>query len=95
MIDNSKEYILCAAVKISGAGIYRVVLGRRHSDAIRALKDTGIEWEDLMGCFHTQGFMTSHGNFLTRREAYDVALECGQITGLVTEEKILVSEDLY
>lgn len=40
-----------------------------------------------------QGFYTSHGRFVDRREAYKIAFEAGQITEKF--DRLLISEDLY
>ena len=42
----------------------------------------------------TQGFMTNLGRFVGREEAAKVALECGQITELISEPN-LYSEDIF
>lgn len=60
------EIILCAAVRASDE---KVVRGRRHNDAIRALQAMdGYECEQPHG--ENQGFVTSANRFVTRAEAY-------------------------
>lgn len=107
MIDNTKEYILCAAVKRLDGGFD---CGYRHNDVYEKVPKEiyGIDF------YNDMGFLTSKGRFVGRREAYKIALECGQVRkrdaksdkamaewlGL-NEEQIkkglewLASEDLY
>jgi hypothetical protein len=61
--------------------------GRNHELAyVAALKD--FEWDGL-----TQGFVDEAGVFLTRSEAYDRAVQCGQIVA-DGGERYLISEML-
>ena len=76
MIDNSKEYILCAAVKRLDGGFD---CGYRHNDVYEKvhkediMKVYGIDfWDDM-------GFLTSKERFVGRREAWKIALEAGQV----------------
>lgn len=107
MIDNSKEYILCAAIRrLDGS----VDLGYRHDQIYsRVPKEQmtevyGIDFYDDMG------FLTSKNRFVGRREAYQIALASGQVKareirddipdefGLKVDPKDmewLASEDLY
>lgn len=97
MIDNSKEYILCAAIerhqrKESGSyhenDIDFIEIGYRHHD-IRNRFPTLVKREPK-----AQGFYTSKGRFVSRKEAEKIARDCGQVTGnLIGGE--LTSEDLY
>lgn len=85
MIDNSKEYILCAAIlrknpKNSGSyektnnDIDKIEIGYRHHDIYKRYYDeVSMEPEDC-------GFYTSKGRFLRRKEAMKVAYEAGQVT---------------
>lgn len=93
MIDNSKEYILCAAIerKIpkdcepyayenSGTGndITKIEIGYRHHDIYQRF---GFDGENALCEFMgNQGFYTSKGRFVKRREAMKIAYECGQVT---------------
>ena len=58
---------------------------------------TVCEWNSAVGISDgsiktTQGFMTSIGRFVNRKEAAKIAYNCGQIT----EEKVsLFSEDIF
>jgi len=92
MIDNSKEYILCAAIKIvnekDAGGEDLIYCGYRHNK---------IFWQQHKGHRfnlkeHIQGFLTSHGNFVDREEGAKLAFNAGQIS---EEKENLYSEDLY
>ena len=81
-MDNSKEYILCAAwkrkkrveTKFREEGdIYDIEIGLRHGDIYNKFG------RDLSLAPDAQGFFTSHGRFLTRVEAMKVAFEAGQV----------------
>jgi hypothetical protein len=62
------EVIICAAVRASNG---KIVRGHRHNDAIRALQAmVGYEGEQPNG--ENQGFVTSTGRFVNRREAYQI-----------------------
>lgn len=111
MIDNSKEYILCAAYKQKKntanrqkhidegydvaeiyhqphRDIFNMRLGWRHPDILYQYKDE-VDRSD------TGGFCTSKGRYVTREEAYKIAVECGQIVEGKFSKSILFSEDLY
>jgi hypothetical protein len=60
------EIVICAAVRASNG---KIVRGDRHNDAIRALQAMpGYEGEQPHG--DDQGFVTSTGRFVNRKEAY-------------------------
>ena len=60
------ECVVCAAVRASNG---KIVTGRRHIDAIRALQEMlGYENEEPSG--DNQGFVTSTNRFVNRAEAY-------------------------
>lgn len=81
-IDTSKEYILCAAVlkrtsdllHWSDGDIYDVELGLTHSDIYERHAGGLKEYPGAMG------FMTSHGRFVDRWEAMEIAYNCGQVS---------------
>lgn len=110
MIDNSKEYILCAAYKqIKNSSnrqkyidegkdpksiyyaphneIYDLRLGWRHPDILYQYGDQIDK--------HSDGFVTSRGRWVSREEAYKIAVECGQIKKGKFSCNRLFSEDLY
>ena len=109
LIDNSKEYILCSAIKRKerkicprGGNPYRegindileIEIGYRHHDIYqRFYNDLSMKPDD-------QGFYTSRGRFVTRVEGMKIAYECGQVDKerAFREEgqfNELFSEDLY
>jgi hypothetical protein len=67
-----------------------MITGKRHGDIILAICRVGgkrVAQED-------QGFVTEAGEFLSRSEAYDRAVACGQIKDN-SGDKRLFSEMLY
>ena len=91
MIDNSKEYILCAAVlrkepkKIIGGPPYnpgnndilKIEIGYRHHDIWERFFDELKIPEH--GNPDTNGFYTSKGRFVSRVEGMKIAYEAGQV----------------
>lgn len=90
MIDNEKEYIVCAAIlhdkAIPSYNIYGMELGYNHHDILKKHNNIVSIGSDA------QGFMTSNGRFVDRKEAGKIAFECGQINA---ESQYLFSEDIY
>lgn len=83
--DTTPERVVCAAVRASNG---KIVTGRRHIDAIRALQAMdGYYGEEPHG--DNQGFVTSTKRFVSRREAYRLHFP----DRLEPDE--LQSEDLY
>lgn len=106
MIDNSKEYILCAACRRKvprDTNSYHqndldlIEIGYRHHDIRNRFGD------EISCSPKDQGFYTSHGRFVDRREAMKIALASGQVdyekarycVNGVCKYKELFSEDLY
>ena len=104
MIDTSKEYIICAAYKVKpefvcqrGAvwkkgtqerdDIYQCRIGRHHAE--------------ILHCFsaevdhNTDGFYTSFGRWVDRKEAAHLALACGQVKKLHYWDDSLDSSDIF
>ena len=92
MIDNTKEYILCAAIKRKAPregepywkgtnDIMDIEIGYRHHDIFHRFKDG----EELNGI--EQGFYTSKGRFVDRIEGMRIAYECGQVTAEIAFSK--------
>jgi hypothetical protein len=74
----------------------RVWVGRRHGEIIqRMVMEEGSGFKKVMA--DMQGFVAEDGEFLTRSEAYERAIACGQIKECGDEghARVLVSEDLY
>lgn len=96
-----KEYILCAAIKrlepVSVVAynyktltkeqddIYSIEIGRRHNDIMARFGKKVLDVTQ-------QGFYTSYGRFVDRKEALDIAKKAGQVE---TDSETLYSEDLY
>ena len=83
MIDNSKEYILCAANKRKEPrdctpywpntnDICNIELGYRHHDIFQRFDGEMSECE--------QGFYTSKGRYVDRYEAMEIAFNAGQVS---------------
>ena len=102
MIDNSKEYIVCAAIWYESGDKFvhtcknidhgAVVFGLRHSiyEVLIRLYPDYKESQDTH-----QGFLTSHNRFVDRKEGAEIAFKSGQITEGIAKHECLFSEDLY
>ena len=91
--------ILCAAVKfyIEATKKEVVVACRRHCDAYAMLRDMGYEPKKGYKKID-EGFISTNGMFLNRRQAYEHAVLCGQLSDTVMRNinnGMLFSEDLY
>lgn len=87
--------IVCAAIRNS-KGI--ILVGVRHYDTfmrqqIRNFKTNFYNCEDHSSI--EQGFLDNRFQFLTRKEAWEVAKNAGQIIRDCSEEGTLYSENLY
>lgn len=98
-MENIKKQrrIVCAANRLKDG---TVILGIRHWDdfmhrTFEQIKDDDKEEDAVIG--HQQGFIDQWGNFVSRREAWDIALHQEQIvrTGPGFEGPDLYSENLY
>lgn len=69
------EFITAAAVRWRGAA-HSVPRPGRHHDVIRVLFSRWPEGAPFAG---TQGFMTSRGRFVDRREGAKIAYNAGQL----------------
>jgi hypothetical protein len=81
---TTTERIEQAAIKMGSASW----VGKRHSDCIKAMTDCGFKVGNW-----PQGFMTTHGRFVDRKEALKIAIAAGQVKN--SKHNILFSEDLY
>lgn len=96
MIDNSKEYILCAAIRRKhpregspywegNNDIMNIEIGYRHHDIFHRFNNRGdYEVSTLM---EDQGFYTSKGRFVDRYEGMKIAYEAGQVSEEVAFSK--------
>lgn len=94
-----KEYILCAAIRRIKPrecvriyreefhDIYEIELGYRHPDILHRFEG------EVSKSPKDQGFFTSKGRFVTRKEAEIIAREAEQIDSIIGG--VLTSEDLY
>ena len=96
--------ILAAAIKykIESTGKEVVLCGARHGDIFNQLEALGFKarkgYEEI-----EQGFIDHHNNFLTRKEAFEHAKMCGQISANTIYDrehsnhfgKSMISEDLW
>lgn len=93
--------ILCAANRylIPEDESCIIVCGRRHWDDIMRSQVSCFDdelWNSIR-CSEIQGFIDTEGNFLTREEAFTIAIENNQIIHYSGWEcmKRLYSENLY
>ena len=85
MIDNTKEYIICAAWKRKeprkveskpyhvNNDILNIELGYRHHDIFLRFGDELVQEQNAMG------FYTSKGRFVSREEGMEIAINCSQV----------------
>lgn len=86
------QRIVCAANKLPDG---TVILSVRHFDKwMAAIYDRIDPQEKLVPGEEIQGFVDNKGNFLTREQAYEVALKSGQCFKHPYKTE-LFSEDLY
>lgn len=87
--------ILCSAIKfhIDKTNKEVILCGLRHGDIFKQLEALGFEphkgYKEI-----EQGFLTDFGIFLSRNQAYTVALKYGQLKHPKDNEE-LFSEDLW
>ena len=91
--------IICAAllVQVEELDHTTIIPCRRHGDGYAIIKDLGYlpkqGYEVL-----ADGFIDHRGTFLNRTEAWEHAVECGQLSDnsqLIANNGVLFSEDLY
>lgn len=90
-----KEFIICAAIKLSTGKIY---YGHRHNHCLDAMNGE-LSWtmnrQEIGNVEKEQGFITSENRFVDRQEAWNIAKENNQIKQQSGGEGTLYSEDLY
>ena len=97
-VPTSDLRIVCAAIRNVEGGI---IIGIRHYDTIMnaTLSELPIDLRDLWSEQVEQGFVDQRGNFLTRKEAWKIASNAGQIIHRVGGDDrdggTLYSENLY
>jgi len=82
MSDKPKQRIVCAAIKVRCKGIDRIICSQRHHDKIcnsqlNTIKNIGLN--RINDRLEEQVFVDQFGDFLTRKEAFVIAKENGQI----------------
>jgi hypothetical protein len=84
--EQEGERCLCAAVLVEG----QIIRGHRHDDALQTAGKKGLTMSECV-----QGFLTSRGRFVDRREGMrlQVAARIASVTGYRGDT--LFSEDLY
>ena len=96
MIDNTKEYIVCAAYKTikdtphlkylidKGFDVKNIYYEphRQVMSIVTGWRHADIIWKfgDIIDREDSGGFMTSKGRYVNRTEAMKIALEAGQVT---------------
>lgn len=93
--------ILCAAIQVefeqAGQNVQAVIAGHRHGSCWELINIFGVPASRQ----ETEGFLNHQGEFLDRYDAFEHALQCGQLsdTTLTAKaergERQLYSEDLY
>ncbi len=92
-----KEKIICAAIQITETG--KIYYGHRHNHCLEAMNGE-LSWEmnrkEIRKVENTQGFVTTKGRFVDRKEALKIAFKNNQVIS-VSEIRgdSLYSEDLY
>lgn len=96
MMDNSKEYILCAAIKRKtqkdctkhyyNNDIYDIEIGYRHCDIFARFQGEMSE--------HEQGFYTSKGRFVDRETGMYIAWDAGQVSNETALKKNISFSEL-
>lgn len=92
-MTNKRQVVVCAAIKDHNG---TVVCSPRHFDSV--MRDTvdAVTQYDTGNRKWEQGFVDQHGKFLTREEAWGIALHAGQIINRVDGDgEKLFSENLY
>lgn len=87
------EIPACAAIKLERNGVDIIFAGRRHGDCLRSGQAVGMSKPN----YDNQGFMTTLGRFVTRREGR-MLMDAAKIHSASPDGfrgDILFSEDLY
>lgn len=86
--------IICAAVKFQIVGGNEVVIPcLRHHHAYEIMRDLGFKPLELNRL--EEGFIDHKNNFLNREEAYRHAIDCGQLSAIVRNQKNMANDDLF
>ena len=86
-------------IKLKETGEKVIIHCHRHHYGYFTLKQLGFKPEDYERV--SSGFIDHKGTYMTREQAYEHALECGQIPVVIREQKEkikskeLFSEDIF
>lgn len=100
-----KSYIKKAALKYEGErNTYFITVGKNHGEAFMVAQEefNSKIWEGTESNVNRldykktpdQGFINEQGNFLSRKDAFKVAVEADQIIGTHGKIKCLTSDDM-
>ena len=84
------ETIECAAIRHKGV-VYHAIRPGRHHHVFQTMHALGLHGESM----REQGFLTSSGRFVDRREGLAIASAAGQIKDKTFPHDILFSEDMW
>lgn len=87
------ETIAAAAIRIPDGKVISVDPPLRHHDCFRAAREQGIMFGEMRP--EEQGFVTSFGRFVGRKEACEIARTAGQIVEKHGPNDTLFSEDMW
>ena len=88
------EVIISVAVKMANGLILSLPAPARHHNVIHIMSDLDIYKTDEAN--HEQGFLTSTGRFVDRKEAFEIAEREDQILDIENTRRAgLFSEDLW
>jgi hypothetical protein len=89
---SEKERIVAAAIRANGV-VFSEIPPARHHTILHAIDSLGLNPIEI-GAPNNQGFITSTGRFVQRRQAAGIAVEAGQIDAPKWGAE-LYSEDLW
>ena len=105
MIDNTKEYILCAAIWFEDGKEYHyqpnniksglVLCGHRHGYIFAQIGGLVKERQELGIYEKEQGFLTSKNRFVGREEAAEIALIQNQFKDDKEKAEVQITHYLY
>ena len=91
-----REVCLCAAIWLDDGYVVR---GHRHDDCIATVAKLVAAGRKVHGHLRQdqQGFLTSHGRFVSREEGARLQNEAGVVSAMTGRpiQSLLFSEDLY
>lgn len=90
--DDYKETIAAAAIRHPNGLIFSAKRPYRHHHCIRAMAE--LKMAGLANT-HDQGFITSKGRYVDRREGLLIATTANQLVRKTAPEHILFSEDVW